>query len=236
MAPFAPSSPLAPSRRNSLRQVAGLAALCGLSLLRPSLSERYGGATWPRLVLYAVAMTAAAGAAAMILGWLYRTRPTLRELGLTTDGLGASLRMQAPWMLLCLVAVASVNLWSDRGLGDLSMTWRSTRTALLYPLWAGLQQLLVLGYTHRHLEESGLTSTSCICLSAGFMACLHLPNLPLAILTGLLGLLWTISWTRHRNLVGIAICHGLLGTLADEVLDMDLHVGLHYLERLMLKS
>jgi membrane protease YdiL (CAAX protease family) len=102
----------------------------------------------------------------------------------------------------------------------------------LLPLWALLQQYVMLGFIYRRLRQSlGINQT--IMITAALFALVHAPNISLMILTFLGGLLWTIVYERAPNLFAPALSHMLLSTtilvtLPEGILP-SMTVGYHYL-------
>lgn len=94
-----------------------------------------------------------------------------------------------------------------------------------YPLWALLQQSLVLIFFFRRLRDLFNFPSVAIFLSAVIFSCLHLFTPPLVILCFIAGLFW--SWAYHKipNMFTIALSHGILGTLCSSFLLMNTQVG-----------
>ena len=102
----------------------------------------------------------------------------------------------------------------------------------LLPLWALLQQYVMLGFIYRRLRQL-LRDYQTILITAGLFALVHAPNISLMILTFLGGLIWSFVYERAPNLFAPALSHMLLSatvlvTLPESILP-SMTVGYHYL-------
>ena len=153
--------------------------------------------------------------AAAALGWIAylvvraRTDPdALREFGLSRQGL----RPTTTAAVAILVAGAIVCFAIGRARGHLVLDLHMLWTALLYPAWGLLQQVLVLGIVARHLA-SRLPAALVVAIASLLFGVVHLPHVELAAATAVLGALFTAVFLRWKNVVPLGICHGWLGVL-----------------------
>ena len=117
------------------------------------------------------------------------------------------------------------------GIEPFALDW--IRALLTYFGWAILQQILILGYVFRRLSEERLGARGAILVSAAIFGMLHLPNIGLVALATPSALVWTWVYSRHGNLLGVAISHGIIATIATQFLDMSTKTGIDYLENLI---
>lgn len=191
------SGPVPASRRRAL-ELGALALTVGLQFL-----------------FYDVLPGRGAFLLATVVGWvgylahrIVRRPEALREYGLARDGLGAS--AAAAGVILLVGTLVCFAIGSRRGGVTLSrnMLW----TALLYPIWGILQQVLVQGVAVRNLARA--IPGAVVVLVAGLLfGLVHLPHLALAAATATLGGVFTLVFLRHRNVWPLGVCHGLLGVL-----------------------
>lgn len=110
-----------------------------------------------------------------------------------------------------------------------------------YPLWALLQQFLMgpmLAATVSRLAgDRPEYRALCAVLVALVFALLHYPNTALMLLTLLSGTAWAWLYLRHRNIIPLALSHGVLGTLyfqlSPDLLPVDGNVGPAYFDWLL---
>lgn len=153
---------------------------------------------------------------------------TFRQVGFRTDNFSDSFKH----VLLLTVPVAVVGgfVWSlffpiytdFYKEGDF---W--VKLLIRYPIWALIQQYLVLGFFFYTMERLlGKTNVSLICFSSAlFFSALHFPNYPLMLFCFIAGGIWALSYRKNRNLITIAISHALLGTIASNILLIYCNVG-----------
>lgn len=103
---------------------------------------------------------------------------------------------------------------------------------LLLPLWALLQQYALQGFINRRLQLAVGTGLKVTVLVGLLFGVLHLPNLLLAMLTFLGGMIWASVYQRQPNLLALGISHAVASlTLALAIPPNSinaLRVGLRY--------
>lgn len=93
-----------------------------------------------------------------------------------------------------------------------SLSRNMLKLGALYPLWAYVQQFLVLGIVANFLVDCLGVTTSVIVVGALFGA-LHFGKWLLLALTAVIGAAWAASFFAFRDLISIAISQGVLATL-----------------------
>lgn len=187
--------------------------------------------TWQWPVVHGVLV------AGLVLGWCgwfavrcRRHDGLHRELGLTRQGLGETLRLTVPLALLAALAFGMLGLLR----GTLSLPWTLALLALSYPLWGLTQQLMVQGVLVRHLDRLPALSRRpwAIALAAGLLfGAVHWPFPALMLGTSLMGAVFALVYLRHRNVWPLGLLHGWVGALfflwvMDKDPMMELLVGL----------
>jgi membrane protease YdiL (CAAX protease family) len=141
-----------------------------------------------------------------------RSRRTAAELGITTAGLRSSL-----WVLPAAMAISGLILlasWHAGALHVLTGAHKPLWHAVLYAIWALVQEFLVLSFIYVRLEAA-LGGRSALFWTALLFALAHIPSPILMGATLLLGLAFAALFRRYRNIYPLALAHALLGlTLA----------------------
>ncbi|MCA1819420.1 MAG: CPBP family intramembrane metalloprotease [Halobacteriales archaeon] len=184
------------------RAAAEIAAACLSLLLRIVVK----GTPWglPTLLLLAVGWSAYLGVR------LLRNPPLWEAWGIRPPTWKRALLLHggATLAAVALVAAAALLLgfWPPRSPAPASL--------LLYPAWALAQEFALQNVMAANLTALGLRPHAVVAVSAGLFGAAHLPNLPLAALALVGGLLWCILWQRARNLWTLTLCHAVVGWAA----------------------
>lgn len=165
------------------------------------------GLQWgPRLALAAVSATLGALLYAVAMEW--RQRPRSWRVG------GSASSWLWP-MLPALIALMLLLGWGQ------ALHPPAASHVLLYLVWAGLQQWLMLGVTMPRLQkglhglpESPRTALACL-ITAALFALLHTPNGALMQLCLLAELWWAWCFTRSRSLLPVVLAHACCGLLVE---------------------
>ena len=155
--------------------------------------------------------------------WRGRDAQARANWGIRREGLRACSR-DAAWFVAVGIAFCAVwGLVHHTFVIDLHLVLPLT----FYPLWGLAQQFLVLGLFAHNLDVLGMPRPLVLVVTAfGFMG-VHIPNWPLCAATGVMGLVITVLFFKHRNLWPLGIAHGVLGALFYRwVLDRDVWLEL----------
>lgn len=140
----------------------------------------------------------------------WRRPGLLRDWGVLSSAWGHAARLHTTAAVLALVVVAALGAAQ----GTLTVPPHIWFIILVYPAWAWCQQFI--------LQNAFVANAGCLGIPrkllpiAGGIAFggAHLPDLPLAGLTMMGGLLWTWLFLRAPNLWLLALSHAVVGTLA----------------------
>jgi hypothetical protein len=182
------------------RELAAVLATAALHLAWP--------AEWPRPLFILPVCAAWVGHVVVTV----RRDPTaLDDWGLRREGfaptaaaVGALLAVGVPTLL----AIGA-------GTGGLALGWTTALSALLYPAWGLVQQLLVLGMVVGPLSRLPVRGAPALAVAVGAIGfgLAHLTEPWLVPATALLGLTLAPVFLRWRNLWPLAVAHGWLGAL-----------------------
>ena len=195
--------------------VGGLFALLwAMPILDTPYPIRY--ATGAALLAFVLRRLGNEGVAAADLGLAWSTfLPALRRLALPTA--------------IGVVALLSLG-WA---LDGLRVPQKSLRSWMFLPLWAFLQQFLLLAFCHRRLRLLSGRGLPAACASALLFGVIHAPNPTLMIACSLAGFIWAAQFERLPNLYAIALSHALLSTCLSNSLPKSIlasmRVGYRYL-------
>jgi membrane protease YdiL (CAAX protease family) len=151
-----------------------------------------------------------------------------REIGFRLDNFLAACRLLVIPTVAALVLILGV-AW---GLGGSIAISPFRSRFLLLPLWALFQQYALNGFVNRRSQIAFGKGTNTVLLVALIFASLHLPNLWLAVITFVGGVVWAWVYQRQPNLFALAVSHAICSlalalTLAPKFLN-SLRVGFKY--------
>lgn len=176
-------------------------------------------------LLWAVAATVCA------LIFVFRRKPTLRELGLDAPPLKGTL-----WTLSTAAILAGFVLlggWIAGTWDPRHPTWPPLQNPDLYAPWALVQQFLLQIFFFQRLEVALNSSRFAVLATALLFSAAHIPNPWLVPATLLGGLFFCELFRRYRSLYPLGAAHALLGFAVAEALSVVLlrhmRVGIGYL-------
>ena len=100
-----------------------------------------------------------------------------------------------------------------------------------YVFWGFLQQILFLSlFSTQFARAFNIRKNPSLmyvvsAISASFFCIIHLPNVWLSMFTYAAGFMWSILFMKNRNLFILGFSHGMLGTLANQLLPISFNVG-----------
>jgi len=189
--------------------------------------SQVGGFHWWHTVLWVAAIALPAGA-----NLLHGDRPA--DSGLRTDNLVPAAGQALAATLALGLIISAVGLIAG-GFSD--VRWgKSARLAVTYVAGGLIQQYILQAFALCRLRQAGLGKLPAVALAAGLFAVIHTPNWVLLGLTTGAAVVWCILFLRHRNILVLAISHGLLAWLVYHAWPKAWHLGLaigpNYLSRL----
>jgi membrane protease YdiL (CAAX protease family) len=153
---------------------------------------------------------------------------TPREIGFRTDNFLASCRL----LLLPTAAALLVIVATGWFMNHAIFAGHFPARYISLPLWALFQQYALNGFINRRAQLALGKGPKSIALVAVIFGLLHFPNLLLATLTLIGGLIWASVYQRRPNLFALALSHTVVsGTLALTIspnLLNNLRVGFKY--------
>jgi len=165
----------------------------------------------------------------ILLAVLMQRRPGER-LGVGWQGLRPSL-----WVIPVGAAAAGVVVAVAWRVGSLHVLWspQPVAHALLYIVWATVQQFILQSFFFVNLEELLGDGRKALLGSALLFSAAHIPNPVLVSSTFVVALFFIAVFRRYRNIYPLGVAHGLLGlALAVSVPDAllrHMRVGIAYL-------
>ena len=154
-----------------------------------------------------------------------------RRAGFRLDNLFTSLSHQ----IVPLAAVAAAVLTLGLASGSVSFGARFFTMLAGVPLWALLQQYMLLVFVGRRLELLIEDRRKSRLATAALFALLHLPNPTLTIACALGGYIWAREYERSPNLFANAVTHTIASALLANALPVwalkNMVVGYNYFMR-----
>ena len=166
---------------------------------------------------------------ALLVFGAWRERPGLRALGFRLDNFFPVLGRLMVYVGGLVVVLVSIGLMAD----SLRLGPRFWSIFLGVPVWALLQQYLLLGFAHRRLRVILGSERAAVLATTAVFGVMHLPNPTLTLVCALGGFVWAREYDRSPNLFAHAISHGvgsafLANSLPPELLK-NMVVGYRYL-------
>ena len=119
--------------------------------------------------------------------------------------------MLLPFMAASLAGTLAYGLL----IGTLIFSWRFFLLLAIYPLWGLVQQFLVVGLFAADIRKNSRVPEWAIILgTAVLFAAIHLPSIPLVIVTGLMASITTFVYFRAGNIYALGLFHGWVATLS----------------------
>lgn len=153
---------------------------------------------------------------------------TAKDVGFRLDNFFAACRLlllPTAAVILLVIAVA----WFTRH-SLVIAPWRNR--FLLLPLWALFQQYALNGFINRRAQLALGKGMKSVLVVALIFSLLHFPNLLLAVLTFVGGLIWAAVYQRQPNLFALALSHSVssfaLALTVSPTLLNSLRVGFKY--------
>ena len=166
---------------------------------------------------------------ALLVVGAWRERPGLRALGFRLDNFFRVLGRLMVYVGGLVVVLVSIGLMAD----SLRLGRRFWSIFLGVPLWALLQQYLLIGFAHRRLRVILGSGRAAVLATSVVFGVMHLPNPTLTLVCALGGFVWAREYEHSPNLFAHAISHGvgsafLANSLPPELLK-NMVVGYRYL-------
>jgi membrane protease YdiL (CAAX protease family) len=137
-------------------------------------------------------------------------RETAREIGWRMDNFGEALRL----LIVPVLGAALLILLAGWWMGSLRLEGTQFRPRfLLLPAWGFVQQYVMQGFINRRAQILWGRGWPSVLLVGLIFGLLHLPNLWLAAVTFLGGVILAYIYQRVPNLLALALAHGLVSLL-----------------------
>ncbi|HEV2827858.1 MAG TPA: CPBP family intramembrane glutamic endopeptidase [Pyrinomonadaceae bacterium] len=153
---------------------------------------------------------------------------TAKDVGFRLDNFFAACRLLLLPTATVIVLVIAVAWFTRHSL--VIAPWRNR--FLLLPLWALFQQYALNGFINRRAQLALGKGMKSVLVVALIFSLLHFPNLLLAVLTFVGGLIWAAVYQRQPNLFALALSHSVssfaLALTVSPTLLNSLRVGFKY--------
>jgi membrane protease YdiL (CAAX protease family) len=128
---------------------------------------------------------------------------SMREIGLRFDNLFLVVRRIAPVLAVFVFVVVLIGF----GFGTLRFGRKFFSMLLFVPLWAFLQQYLLLAFIGPRLRAILGDGPRSVAITAAVFSLLHLPNPVLTVVCAAGGYIWAREYQRAPNLFANALTH-----------------------------
>jgi membrane protease YdiL (CAAX protease family) len=128
-----------------------------------------------------------------------------RELGVRIDNALPALRVYALPFGIAIALMLSVGSFA----GTLHFGGKFFGMLAAVPMWALLQQYMLLAFAHRRFRNIFGPGPTSVAATASLFALMHLPNPTLTVVCGAAGIVWAWQYERSPNLFANAFTHTL---------------------------
>jgi len=153
---------------------------------------------------------------------------TLVDIGFRCDNFVAACRLLFLPTAFAVIAIVVAGWFMNHAL----LAGHFRPRFLWLPLWALFQQYALNGFINRRAQLALGKGTKSIILVGIVFSLLHLPNLPLAIVTLIGGIVWAAIYQKQPNIFALALSHAVVSitmalTISPSLLN-SLRVGFKY--------
>jgi membrane protease YdiL (CAAX protease family) len=134
---------------------------------------------------------------------------SFEDIGLTGTHFGKALLMLAIPTVIAVILFGGIAAATN----TLRMEGAAWYKLVTVPMWGVLQQFLLQAFLFRRIRSLVESDRAAIACAATLFAVVHLPNVPLTLLTLAGGIVWTWVYSRAPNLYALGISHGLMSLL-----------------------